>query len=103
MPVVPSLLLGALLGLANAVAAVFLARRGRTMDLNPAMALVLGGGLLRMLLLLVAVGLVLGFVSVHRLAFIGGLGALFAVGMIAEVVLFLGRPGPSASRPPADA
>ena len=100
MSVVSSLLLGALLGLANASAAVVLARRGRTLDLNPAMAIVLGGGLVRLLALLGAVALVLVLVPVHRIAFVSGLGVLFAAGVVAEIVLFLGRPGPS--RPPAD-
>ncbi len=101
MSVVTSLLLGALLGTANAVGALLLARRGRSMPLNPAMKLVLGGGFLRLLVLLGAVVLVLVTLDVHRLAFVGGLGAVFAVGLILEVVLINGRPADA--RPTADA
>lgn len=103
MSVVSSLLLGALLGLANASAAVLLARRGRTLDLNPAMKLVLGGGFARLAVVLGAVVLVLALVPVDRLAFVGGLGAVFVLGLIAEVALVLGRPAGPPSRPSADA
>lgn len=108
MSVVSSLLLGALLGLANASAAVLLARRGRTLGLNPAMKLVVGGGFARLALLLGVVVLVLTLVAVHQLAFLGGLGIVFVLGLVAEVSVVAGRraavpSGPSVSQPPADA
>ena len=105
MSVVTSLLLGALLGAANAAAALLLARHGRTLALNPAMKIVLGGGFVRFLVLLGAVVLILVTVPVDRLAFVGGLGAVFIVGLALEVALVTRRPaaGPSASRPSADA
>lgn len=101
MSVATSLLLGALLGTANAVGALLLAQRGRSMPLNPAMKLVLGGGFLRLLVLLGAVVLVLVTLDVHRLAFVGGMGVIFAIGLALEVALVLGRPADA--RPPADA
>ena len=91
-----SLLLGALLGAANAVAAVWTANRATAFGPDQALRLVLGGMVARMGLLLAAVALVLVFVPVHRGAFVGGLGLLFVAGMIAEVALVL-------TRPPADA
>lgn len=101
MSIATSLLLGALIGLANAAVALVVAHFGRTMDLNPAMALVLGGGFARLAVLLGAVVLVLALTPVDRLAFVGGLGAVFVLGLVAEIALVLGRPG--LSRPPADA
>ncbi len=101
MSVATSLLLGALLGTANAVGAVLLAQWGRALPLNPAMKIVLGGGFLRLLVLLGAVVLVLALLDVHRIAFIGGLGVVFAVGLILEVVLINGHPADA--RPSADA
>lgn len=101
MSVATSLLIGALLGTVNAVAAVLLAQRGRSLPLNPAMKVVLGGGAIRMLLLLGAVVLVLVLSDVHRTAFIGALGAVFAIGLILEVILINGRPADA--RPAADA
>lgn len=95
MPVVTSLLLGALLGLANAVAALLLARRGRTLDVNGVMKVVLGGGFLRLLVLLAAVVLVFVTVPVHRAAFVGGLGVVYVLGLVLEVASLLGRPAPS--------
>ena len=104
MSVVTSLLLGALLGTANAAAALLLARRGRTLDLNPAMKIILGGGFVRLALLLGAVVLVLATLAVDRLAFVGGLGAVFVVGLALEVALVTRRPAtPTVSRPSADA
>lgn len=101
MSVATSLLLGALLGTANAVGAVLLAQRGRALPLNPAMRLVLGGGFLRLVLLLGAVVLVLAALDVHRAAFVGGLGVVFVIGLVFEVVLINGRSADA--RPPADA
>lgn len=95
MSVVTSLLLGALLGLANAAVALLLARRGRTLDVNGVMKVVLGGGFLRLLVLLAAVVLVFVTVPVHRLAFVGGLGVVYVLGLVLEVASLLGRPAPS--------
>ena len=94
-----SLLLGALLGAANAGAAAWTARRAAGMEPDRGMRLVLGGMGVRMALVLAAFALVLLFVPVHRGAFVGGLGLLFVVGLVAEVALVLGR----SPRPPADA
>ena len=94
-----SLLLGALLGAANAGAAAWTVRRSAGLAPDRGMQLVLGGMAVRMALVLVAFALVLAFVPVHRGAFVGGLGLLFVVGLVAEVALLLGR----SPRPPADA
>ena len=95
MSVATSLLLGALLGLANAAVALLIARRGRMLDVNGVMKVVLGGGFLRLLVLLVAVVLVFVSVPVHRLAFVGGLGVVYVLGLVLEVASLLGRPAPS--------
>ncbi|HEX9950624.1 MAG TPA: hypothetical protein VGB53_02565 [Rubricoccaceae bacterium] len=92
MSVATSLLLGALLGAANAAVALLLARRGRSLDLNGMMKVVLGGGFVRLLVLLVAVVVLFVTVPVHRLAFVGGLGVVYALGLALEVALVLGRP-----------
>ncbi|MDT0630397.1 ATP synthase subunit I [Rubrivirga sp. S365] len=86
-----SLLIGALLGAANAGAAAWTARRAATLDSQRAIQLVLGGMAVRMALVLVAFALVLATVPVHRGAFVGGLGLLFLVGLAAEVALVFGR------------
>ena len=86
-----SLLLGALLGAANAAAAVWTARRASALGSNAALRLVLGGMAARMGLVLAAFALVLALVPVHRPAFVGGLGLLFAVGLVAEILLLLSR------------
>ena len=102
MTVPASLLLGAALGAANAAAAVWTAARATGLEPTRALRLVLGGMAARLAALLGAVALVLAAVPVHRGAFVGGLGVVFVAGMVAEVLLVLGRtPGPS--RPPADA
>ncbi|HEX8299449.1 MAG TPA: hypothetical protein VF594_09855, partial [Rubricoccaceae bacterium] len=78
--------------------AFLLARRGRTMDLNGVMKVVLGGGLIRLLVLLaVVVGLIVAL-PLHRLAFVGGLGVVYVLGLVLEVAVVLGRPAPSAPR-----
>ncbi len=98
MTVTVSLLIGALVGLANAVAAVWTARRATAHGPDRALRVVLGGMVVRMAATLVAVGLVLALLDVHRGAFVGGLGALFVVGLLVEVAVV------SASTPaPADA
>lgn len=91
-----SLLLGALLGALNAAAAVWTARRAATRGSDRALRMVLGGMMVRMVLVLGAVAAVLALLPVHRLGFVGGLGLLFAAGLVAEVVHL-------SSRPPADA
>jgi len=96
MSVTASLMLGALLGIANAAVALLVARRGRTMTLNQTMKLVVGGGMLRLAVLLAAVVGILVSLPVHRLAFVGGLGVLFVAGLLAEVALVLGRPATDA-------
>lgn len=93
-----SLLLGALLGAANAAAAAWTVRRTGGLASDRALHLVLGGMVARMVLVLGAVALVLALFDVHRVAFIGGLGLLFAAGLVAEVALVLARPST-----PADA
>ena len=95
MSLATSLLLGALLGLANAAAALLLARRGRALDLNGTMKVVLGGGFLRLMVLLVAVVIVFVTVPVHRAAFVGGLGVVYVLGLVLEVASLLGRPAAS--------
>lgn len=92
MSVATSLMLGALLGVANAAVALLLARRGRTLDVNGVMKVVIGGGFLRLLVLLAAVVTVFVTVPVHRLAFVGGLGVVYVLGLVLEVASLLGRP-----------
>ncbi|MGB3542614.1 ATP synthase subunit I [Rubrivirga sp.] len=101
MTVPASLLIGALLGAANAVAAVWTARRAERLDSNRALHLVLGGMGIRLLVVLAAFAVVLVFVDVHRIAFVAGLGVTFVAGMAAEVLFLLSRP--SSERPTADA
>lgn len=90
-----SLLLGALLGVAYSAAALLVARRARTLEPNHALRVVLGGMLIRMGLTLAAFAAVLALVPVNRGAFVGGLGATFLLGLLAEVFLVLGRPAPT--------
>ncbi|MEM1118735.1 MAG: ATP synthase subunit I [Bacteroidota bacterium] len=97
-----SLLIGALLGAVNAAAAVWTVSRATALAPNRALSLVLGGMLGRLAVLLAAVALVLMLVPVHRGGFVGGLGVVFLVGMVAEVLFVLGRT-PDSSSPPADA
>ena len=97
-----SFLLGALLGAANAAWALWVAGRAGALEPSHALRVVLGGMVARMAATLVAVAFVLVLAPVHRGAFVGGLGLLFAGGLVAEVFLVLGRSaGPS--RPSADA
>lgn len=91
-----SLLIGALLGAANAAAAVWTARRAERLGANAALGLVLGSMAARMGLALVAFGAVLVFVPVHRTAFVAGLGVTFAVGLAAEVALVWSSARPDA-------
>lgn len=91
MTPVASLLLGALLGAANAVSALGVARWTTRMEAAPAIKLFLGAMGLRMLLTLAAVAAVVAFVPVHRGAFVAGLGVLVAAGLAVEVFFVLGR------------
>lgn len=102
MTVTSSLLIGALLGLANALAAVWTAHRATLAEPRRGMNLVLGGMVVRMALMLGAVALLLVLYPIHRGAFLGGLGVLFVGGLFAEIALALGR-APDSTRPPADA
>ena len=87
-----SLLIGALLGAANAAAALWIARRAGALEPNRALQIVLGGMVARMLVVLAAFAAVLVAVPVQRGAFVTGLGVVFVLGLLAEVFLVLGRP-----------
>ncbi|WP_420456652.1 ATP synthase subunit I [Rubrivirga sp.] len=102
MTVSASLMLGALVGAVNAVGAAWTAHRATAGEPGRALNLVLGGMVVRMVLILGAVALVLALLPVHRGAFVGGLGLLFVGGLLAEIAIALGR-APGSSRPPADA
>lgn len=91
MSVSASLMLGALVGAVNAAAAAWTAHRATVGDPSRALNLVLGGMVVRMVLVLGAVALVVALVPVHRGAFIGALGLLFVGGLLAEVAIALGR------------
>ena len=102
MTVTASLLLGAFVGAINAVAAAWTARQAMMGDPGRALHLVLGGMVVRMVLILGAVAAVLAVLPVRRGAFIVGLGLLFVCGLFAEIAIVLSRSS-GASRPPADA
>ena len=102
MSLFASLLLGALLGLVNAAAALWTARRAMAGEPARALRVVLGGMVVRMAVVLAAVALVLALVPVSRGAFVGGLGLLFVGGLLMEVAFVLGRL-PGQTRPQADA
>ena len=88
-----SLLLGALLGVAYTAAALLVARRAKSVgDGNKALQLVLGGMLARMAVMLVAFAAVVAFVPVQRGPFVLGLGVVFVLGLVAEVLFVSGRP-----------
>ena len=87
-----SLLLGALLGAAYAAAALLGAQKARTLEPNHALRVVLGGMLIRMVLMLVAFGAILATVAVHRGGLVLGLGVVFVIGLILEVLFVLPRP-----------
>ena len=86
-----SLLLGALVGAANAAAAVWTAARAAGREPNAALRLVLGGMMARMLVVLAAFAAVLVLVPVHRGGFVLGLGVVFAAGLAAEIAVVLRR------------
>ncbi|MEM0963650.1 MAG: ATP synthase subunit I [Bacteroidota bacterium] len=89
MTVSVSLLLGALLGAANALAAVWAARRATTMESNRALRFVLGGMAARLAVVLAAFAAILALVPIHRGAFVVGLGITFVAGLLAEVTLVM--------------
>lgn len=100
MTVSVSLLLGVLVGLANAAAAVWTAWRATAARPELALRLVLGGMVVRMTATLAAVALVLALLDVHRGAFVAGLGVLFLAGLLVEVALVSAF---ASSQPSADA
>ena len=102
MTALASLLLGAALGGAHAVAGLGVARLANGRAKERYAAVVLAGTALRLFLATVAILLVLLLVPVQTVAFIGGLGVTFVLGLLAEVLLLLRRPA-AASRPAASA
>jgi hypothetical protein len=103
MPAFPwtSALLGVALGVANAAAAYALYRTGRGRAQRAFLKIVFGGMVVRLLGATAAVGLVLLYLPVDRLAFAGGFLAAFAAGTAAEVLLIQrhGARGPSFAPP----
>ena len=97
MTALASLLLGAALGGAHAVAGLGVARLANGRAKERYMTVVLAGTALRLFLATVAILLVLLLVPVHTAAFIGGLGVTFLLGLAAEVLLLLRRPAASSS------
>ena len=94
-----SFLLGALLGVANAAAALVMARRAAAAEPRAGIRIVMASLAARLAVMLAAVAGVLVAVPVARLWFVGGLGLLFAVGLVAEVLYVHGR-ALRASAPP---
>lgn len=92
-----SLLLGALLGMANALAAVWVARLSLSLEPSRGMQVVLGGMVVRMGAVLAVFALVVALLPVQRGAFVLGLGMLFVAGLVAEAVLVLNRPSADAT------
>ncbi len=86
-----SLLLGVLLGAANAAASLLLVRVARGRPQTTFFVIVFGGMFARMTLLLTLFAAVLAWAPVHRGAFVGALGATLVVGLTAEVLLMLRR------------
>ena len=101
MSALASLLLGAALGGANAAVALLVARRASRLSVAGVLGVVVGGGLVRMAVLLGAVVAVLLTLDVARLPFVAGLGVVFVAGLLAEVAFVARRPLPP--RPPATA
>lgn len=92
MTVTASLLLGALLGAAHAVASVATVRRARALPQAEALRVVMRGMLVRLGVGLALVAAVLAWVPVQRGAFLAGLGVLFVAGLVAEAALALRKP-----------
>ena len=87
-----SLLLGALLGAAYSAAALLVAQKARQLEVNHAIRVVLGGMLIRMVVMLVAFAAILATVAVHRGGLVLGLGIVFLIGLVLEVLFVLPRP-----------
>ena len=103
MTLAASLLLGALVGAANAAAAVWTVSRAGGLGSDRAMRLVLGGMMVRLVVVLAVFAAVIAVLPVHRGGFVVGLGVLFAAGLAAEIVLVLRRSQTPAPQAPADA
>ena len=93
MPFAPwtSALFGIALGLANAVASYVLYRVGYERSSKAFLWIVFGGMVARFVTATVVVGLVLLYLPVDRLAFVGGFLVAFAVGTAAEILLIQRR------------
>lgn len=89
-----SVVLGVALGLANAAASFLLYRVARNKSHGTFMAIVLGGMVARMFAVLALLALVIVFLPVSRVAFIGAFFATFAVAMTAEIILLQRRASP---------
>jgi len=89
-----SVVLGVALGLANAAASFLLYRVARNKPHGTFMAIVFGGMVARMFAVLALLALVIVFLPVSRVAFIGAFFTTFAVAMTAEIILLqrLGSP-----------
>ena len=92
-----SVVLGVALGLANAAASFLLYRVARNKPHGAFMAIVFGGMVARMMVVLALLALVIVFLPVNRLAFIGAFFGAFTVAMTAEVILLQRRASPPAS------
>ena len=80
-------LLGVALGAANAAASYVLWRMGRGRRQQAFLTIVFGGLVARLVAVTAVAALVLVGLPVHRLAFVGGLLAMFTAGTAAEVLL----------------
>ena len=92
MTAIASLLLGALLGVANAAASLVAVRRAQGLEPTRALRIVMGGMVVRLPLLLAAFAAVLAWVPVQRGPFVLGLGVVFVGGLLAEAFFVLRRP-----------
>ena len=112
MTATASLLLGAALGVAHAVAGLAAARLAEGKSYQLFAVIALGGTLFRMLAVLAVVVVVLVLSSVVVAPFLAGLGVTFALGLVVEVAVLLrrralaapeasGAPSPGLSTPSA--
>lgn len=92
MTAIASLLLGALLGVANAAASLVAVRRAQALEPTRALRVVMVGMMLRLPLLLAAFAAILAWVPVVRGPFVLGLGVVFVAGLLAEAFFVLRRP-----------
>lgn len=83
--VLGSALIGLTLGAGNAVASYALWRAARGREQRAFLRLVLGGMVVRLVLVLALVGVVLVALPVHRTAFVGVFFAAFMLGTAAEI------------------